>query len=141
MQQELQILTAASSRSRYRFTCFSCSTMPMPRSHRYTGEFPPVEVIAQFPNWDYALDEEGEPGQDETTIRPEAEQTFITEWTGFSAADARLASGEQFTALVELISSRVWGVNVFQPPGSWRIHFHKPSGAWKPFVEQWLPEG
>ena len=45
----------------------------MPREHRYTGEFPPIEVIARFANWDYALDEEGESGQDETTIRPEAD--------------------------------------------------------------------
>ena len=121
--------------------CVKPLAPPMPKAHRYTGDFPPIEVIAQFPNWDYALDEEGEPGQDETTMRPEAEQTFITEWTGFSAADVVLASGEQFTGLVEVISARVRGVNVFESPGTWRVHFHKPSGMWQPFVEQWLPEG
>src|SRR4026209_119170 len=101
----------------------------MPRPRRYTGEFPAIEVVAQFPNWDYALDEEAEPGQDETTIRPEAEQSFVTEYTAFSAADVWLASGEQFIALAET-GNRIWGVNVFQPPGSWRIAFEAPSRLW-----------
>ncbi len=112
----------------------------MPRQHRYTGACPPLGVISQFPNWDYALDEEGEPDQDETTIRPEAEQTFITSRTAFSAADAWLANGEHFTALVEVLGGRIWAVNVFQSQGVWRVYFDQRSGAWQPFVQDWLPE-
>ena len=121
-----------------------CAVIPlehaMPRPHRYTGAFPPIEVIADFSNWDYALDEESEPDQDETTIRPEAEQTFITKRTAFSAADAFLANGEQVTALVEVLGGQVWAVNVFQPKGIWRLFFDKPGRAWQPFIETWLPE-
>lgn len=115
-------------------------SISMPQPYRYTGAFPPAEVIAQFPNWDYALDEEGEPGQDETTIRPDAEQTFIAKWTAFSAADAFLANGERATALVEVLGGKVWAVNVLQPKGTWRLCFDKPSGLWEPFIETWLPE-
>lgn len=112
----------------------------MPEPHRYTGDLPPIEVIDEFPNWEFALDEEGEPGQDETTIRPEAEQTFITEWTGFTAADAWLASGKKFTAMVRLDYGQVSDVYVFQPPEGWKVDFDDSSDKWLPFVQHWLPE-
>src|SRR5436309_2005622 len=112
----------------------------MPRPLRYTGEFPPINVFAKYPNWDYALDEEGQEGQDETTIRPEEEQTFITRHTGFTAADAWFATGLQFPALAEILPGRVCGINVFEGSDSWRVYFHKPSGVWCAFVQVWLPE-
>ena len=37
---------------------------------RYTGCLPPPEVLAEFANWVFAVDEEDVEGQDETTIRP-----------------------------------------------------------------------
>ena len=41
---------------------------------RFTGEWPPPGVWLQYPNWEYALDEEGAPGHDETTLRPSDER-------------------------------------------------------------------
>ena len=112
----------------------------MAHAYRYTGDFPPAEVLARFPNWDYALDEEGEDGQDETTIKPEDEQSFITEWTAFTAADAFSPGGTKFVALVELVGGDVGGVTVFEASESWRVLFDLTSQTWQPFVEDWLPE-
>jgi hypothetical protein len=108
--------------------------------HRYTGEFPPIEVIDQFPNWDYALDEEGEPGQDETTIRPQSEQSFVTDDTAFTAVDVWLASTEQFVGIAEVLSCSVEGIEVLEPTGSWRVFFHRPSRTWRAFTQDWLPQ-
>jgi hypothetical protein len=111
----------------------------MARRYRYTGDFPPPEVLAQFSNWDFALDEEDEEGQDETTIKPEDEQSFITEWTAYTIADAFLPGGMRLAALVEFLSGQVGGVNVFEAPEWWRVVFDWPSQTWQPFVEDWLP--
>ena len=45
----------------------------MPK-HRYTGEWPPLKVLEEIFNWDYALGEEHIKGQDETTLKPERNQ-------------------------------------------------------------------
>jgi hypothetical protein len=62
----------------------------MPKKHRYTGENPPVEVLAKFPNWVNAYDEEGELGQDETTLKPDFIDTHVTRDTAFTAVTLHL---------------------------------------------------
>ena len=112
----------------------------MPNPHRYTGACPPPDVIAQFPNWDYALDEEGKDGQDETTIRPEQEQSLITTATGFTGAEVTLASGECLVGLADVGIDGVDGINVFENGDWWRVFFHRPTRRWRPLIEEWLPE-
>jgi hypothetical protein len=34
---------------------------------RFTGDFPPLDVLERLPNWENALDEEDVEGQDETS--------------------------------------------------------------------------
>jgi hypothetical protein len=116
------------------------TTSAMPKPNRYTGAFPPPDVISHYPNWDYALDEEGEDDQDETTIRPEAEQAFITSATAFTAADVTLASGERLVGLAEVGLYGVCGLSVFEDDDWWRVFYHRPSRGWQPFVQEWLPD-
>jgi hypothetical protein len=112
----------------------------MAKLYRYTGEFPPTDVVDRFANWDYALDEETEDGQDETTIRPEDQQSYISEWTAFTAADVFLPSEKQLVALLELVAGQFTGLNVFDPPHRWRLVFDLANKTWQRFVEDWLPE-
>lgn len=113
------------------------SSASMAKLYRYTGDFPPVDVIESFPNWDYALDEEGEEGQDETTIRPEDDQTHINEYTGFTAVDVWLASGDRCVGLAEILASEITAVNVVEHGNWWRVVFNVPEGRWKPYIETW----
>jgi hypothetical protein len=53
----------------------------MPKPLRYTGDWPPPNVLSQYSNWVFAYDEEGEDDQDETTVRPEEQQSFISHET------------------------------------------------------------
>lgn len=53
---------------------------------RFTGEWPPPDLWKEYPNWEPALEEEGEPGQDETTLRPGEEQRFVIGF-GFTAGE------------------------------------------------------
>lgn len=112
----------------------------MPNPLRYTGEFPPVDVIQQYPNWDYALEEEGIDGQDESTLRPEPEQSCITNVTAFTAGDILLASGENLLGLIEVIGCKTYSVEVFEGNSSWRVLLYPPTGKWQPYIEDWLPE-
>jgi len=70
---------------------------------RYTGPcLPPPEVLAEFPNWVFAVDEEDVEGQDETTIRPESQQLYISAETEFTAADVTLASGAVHPTIITM---------------------------------------
>jgi hypothetical protein len=53
---------------------------------RFTGEWPPQSLWSKYPNWEYALDEEDEPGQDETTLRPSENQSNIDDDVAFEGA-------------------------------------------------------
>jgi hypothetical protein len=108
----------------------------MSRSLRYTGQWPPPEVLKQFRNWQYALDEEGEEGQDETTIRPIEEQRIITSETDFTTAIATERNGTVRRAIIGINFGEVDSVNVFTDNEScWGI-INMPTG-WEPV---WLPE-
>jgi len=74
--------------------------------HRYTGGWPPPVVLDEIPNWQNALDEEGVPGQDESTIKPAENQRTITDDAEYTAADVVVADGRETPALIELDSGR-----------------------------------
>jgi hypothetical protein len=111
----------------------------MRKKYRYTGEWPPLHVLNEFPNWEYALDEEGIEGQDETTIRPELEQNHITRNTVFTAGKVTQADGSAREAILTLINGDIDAVDIFiNETDCWRV-YRTPSG-WQPFEEDWLPE-
>jgi hypothetical protein len=68
---------------------------------RYSGWHIPIEHWDEFPCWEFAFDEEGDEGQDETTTRPCAEQQ-ITESTNIVAGYAIIGTGERFPAIIGL---------------------------------------
>jgi hypothetical protein len=70
---------------------------------RFTGEWPPVELWAEHPNWEYALDEEDVPGQDETTLRPAKDASVVGPDTAFTAGEVMQADGTRLPALIEVI--------------------------------------
>jgi len=106
---------------------------------RFTGENPPPELLVRYPNWDYALDEEDVEGQDETTLKPEEQQEVIGEFTAFTGGLATLADGRELTALLEVISGEVWGFEIYDPDGIWRLTYEPDTNRWQPYVESWLP--
>lgn len=108
---------------------------------RYTGEFPPIKYWREYPNWEYALDEEHIEGQDETTLRPASNQTFISEDVVFTAADAIFSSDKILPALIEVGNRLPDGINVFiNEADAWRICYDYPKKKWIAYVEHWLPE-
>ena len=66
---------------------------------RFTGDFPPLDVLERFPNWENALDEEEVEGQDETTIRPTEEQHVLTPEVVFTAGVIIQADGTWLPAM------------------------------------------
>jgi hypothetical protein len=86
------------------------------RSLRYTGENPPVEVLAKYPNWVNAYDEEDVEGQDETTLKPEDVQAHVTDETTFTAGDIVFADGTTLPVLISLLSGEVTGFCVYRVP-------------------------
>ncbi len=108
----------------------------MSKTHRYTGEFPPLEVLVQYSNWEYALDEEGDEGQDETTIRPEREQRYITSRTSFTVGNATQANGKTCRALLGVADGEVLSVDLFMDDENWRTLIKMPSG----WCQSWLPK-
>ena len=110
----------------------------MARRLRYTGENPPAEVLAEYPNWEYALGEEDVPGQDETTLMPAEVQSRITEDVAFSAADVWFPGGQTYPALLYLIGLDVSGLTVYEPPEDWLIDYDVRNELW--IEPQWLFE-
>lgn len=106
---------------------------------RFTGEWPPASLLNQYPNWEYAIDEEDVDGQDETTIRPETQQDVISENTAYTAATAKQADGTERTAIAAIVAGRIDAVDVFiNDRDAWRIG--RKGDEWEPFIETWLPE-
>jgi hypothetical protein len=105
---------------------------------RYTGCWPPIDVLAKYPNWIFALDEEGKPGQDETTIKPETQQRSISEETCFTAADAKLADGRVLTAIMRLAANALLGLDVFEEVDWWSLT-QQHGSRWQALNETWLP--
>jgi hypothetical protein len=107
---------------------------------RFTGEWPPQSLWERYPNWEYALDEEGEPGQDETTIRPSEEQSHVSGNIAFTVGAAVKADGSRLPALLEMIAGKLSGVNVFTSDGdSWSVRLLGRPESWKCITGDWLP--
>lgn len=111
---------------------------------RFTGDWPPPHLLDEYPNWEYALDEEGLEDQDETTIRPAENQTVIEEYVPFTAATALLPDGRQFPAIIELLDG-VAGLDIYVDNDWYRLvrcvdRFNQFL-QWEPYVEEWRPEG
>lgn len=68
---------------------------------RFSGWHIPVEHWEDHPCWEFAIDEEGREGQDETTMRP-CDEPLITECTDVAMAYAVGANGERYPAVVSL---------------------------------------
>ena len=112
----------------------------MARPLRFTGCWPPVDLLDQYPNWVFASDEECEPDQDETTIKPEGQQTFISEETDVTAANVTLASGVNLRALLSLFNGKVVAIDVYNGHDWWRLCGAHDQKLWTPHVETWKPE-
>jgi hypothetical protein len=75
-------------------------------SLRFTRENPPQHFLARFPNWEFALDEESVDGQDETTIRPEAQQSCIANVTAYTVGVIHFANDLEMPAFIAIIGGR-----------------------------------
>ena len=110
---------------------------------RFTGENPPVDLWSRFPNWQSAYDEEGLPGQDETTLRPADNQVTIDDDVTFTAGDAVLANGQRVPALLGVLSGELGWVYVYPEPSQeicWMVTFDVPSQRWAAMNDEWFLE-
>jgi hypothetical protein len=109
---------------------------------RFTGESPSPMHWKRYPNWEYALDEEGLAGQDETTLRPSAIQDYIAEYTAYTSGDIICADGTKLPALVGLSHERKPdSIDAFMDNEfAWRIYYSYPERKWIAFRQEWLPE-
>lgn len=108
---------------------------------RLTGEWPPRTLWAEYPNWEPALDEEGLPDQDESTLRPSGNQTEIGEDVAFTAGEAEQSDGLRLPALVELIDGSAVGVTVFTAEADgWSVRELGHPARWVCIVPDWNPE-
>lgn len=106
---------------------------------RFTGVWPPLQIAKKYPNWEYALDEEDVKGQDETTIRPEAQQIAISDDTAYTMARAKQADGTDRMAIVAIVGGGIVAVDVYiNARDAWRVG--KNGDKWEPFIQTWLPE-
>jgi hypothetical protein len=108
---------------------------------RFTGENPPMRLWSRFPNWELALDEEGLPGQDETTIRPSVNQATIGPDVCFTAGDAALADGSTVPALLCMAMGQLDQVYVYHNPPEehcWLVSVDPLSQGWVAMNQDWL---
>jgi hypothetical protein len=111
----------------------------MPRPLRFTGENPPLDLWTEFPNWRNAYDEEGIPGQDETTLKPDEDQTSVSKNTSFTTGKVRFRDGREFPAFLAISNNRIDGCDVYETSEPWRIYYSYPDKRWLPFLAEWLP--
>jgi hypothetical protein len=100
---------------------------------RFAGENPPIRLWTRYPNWRNAIEEEGLPGQDETTLRPADNQQSIDDDVNFTAGDAVRANGQRVPAMLGLLSGELGWVYVYPDPSEdtcWMLSFHMPSQRW-----------
>jgi hypothetical protein len=112
----------------------------MPKPLRYKGDWPPPEVLRDYPNWVFAYDEEGEEGQDETTVKPEDQQSFITADTQVTAGSLSLADGRTLPAIVCVERGSPVGVSAYEGRWSWAVWREHRKATWRPSTQDYLPE-
>ena len=98
---------------------------------RFTSDWPPPSLWSRYPNWTFAYDEEDRPGQDETTLKPASEQDRISEEVDYTAAEAEQSNGVKLPALIEMITGKAWGVQVFGVEARWSVQLLGTPGEWK----------
>ncbi len=111
----------------------------MAKELRYTGCWPPAAVLERYPNWVFALDEEGDENQDETTLKPESQQTYISDETDFTSGLAILADGTKRTAILSICDDFLDAVYV-QNGTEWWGARKGANGLWAVIEETWLPQ-
>jgi hypothetical protein len=107
---------------------------------RFTSQNPPPELWPEHPNWRNAYEEEGERGQDETTLMPDEVQTHISDSTSFSAGVARFNDGREFPAFLAVLFNEFIGCRVYEKSIPWRIYHSPRDKRWVSFRAEWLPE-
>jgi hypothetical protein len=114
----------------------------MPPTHlRYTGCFPPAEVLQRFPNWEYALDEEHLDGQDETTLRPASDQKAIADQVCFTAGLLTLPSGRRLKAMLEVDHGSIQGLTALEDGRwSWCLRLLGKPAGWQSIPFDWSPD-
>jgi hypothetical protein len=107
---------------------------------RFTGSWPVRELWDTYPNWEYALDEEDIPDQDETTLRPSLNQSSIDDDVAYTVGEIYLADGSVLPALIELIAGQIAGVTAFTlPDDGWTVRLLGSPSRWSCISEHWLP--
>ena len=66
---------------------------PTTRIRKQVGELKPAD-LARFSIWEFALDEEGEPGQDEETVKPRPDLETVDPEEGLFIVRAELVAGD-----------------------------------------------
>jgi hypothetical protein len=108
---------------------------------RFTGDFPPFDVLERIPNWTAALNEEDVEGQDETTIRPADDQSRIDDSVVWTAGLVTLASGSQLPAILEILSGSIVGLTAHVDDGwAWSVRLLGVPPSWTSINFEWLPE-
>jgi hypothetical protein len=98
---------------------------------RVTGDWPPRAYWERYPNWENAYDEEGEEGQDETTLRPSPVQDYIHEDTTFTVGQVKSADGQTLEALLTVPSGELEEANAFADDhGVWTIFYSSVKRKW-----------
>lgn len=98
-----------------------------PRGPRLTGRRPSPAQLRKWPNWRHCHDEEGEGGQDETTIRPDDEQSVIGPETTCTAFRLSTADGRRFPGFAraadaeDLAAGRIDLLSALDPRGAWQV--------------------
>jgi len=90
---------------------------------RYTDSLPPQDTIEARPNWVHAYGEEGRPGQDETTIRPQGREDVITADTDYTVGDVWLDDDSSLVALMRVSGSRIKQLDIYDGDRIWTVEF------------------
>jgi hypothetical protein len=98
-----------------------------PRGPRLTGRQPSPAQLEKWPNWRHCHEEEDESGQDETTIRPDGEQSEIGPETTCTAFHLSSADGRRFPGFAraadaeDLAKGRIDVLAALDPRGAWQV--------------------
>ncbi len=108
---------------------------------RFTGEWPPIKVLNEYPNCECAIDEEDLPGQDETTLKPCEDQTFITDNVEYTSGIAYLNNGSNLPCIIGLYDQSIGSLTIYTKKNDgWKLNLDVPSGKWQSINEEWLPK-
>jgi hypothetical protein len=111
---------------------------------RFTDDWPPLQLWERYPNWEFAFDEEGVEGQDETTLKPSERQDCIHELVAWTLADVKLASGEHKPAFLCFFNFGERGPNEVQvlvrDGLTWGMWYDERQRKWLLYDQAWMRE-